>query len=116
MASTRSVTRSSGVDVLLTVLSLTGTADVAGAAFGGSSLVGFSPMSGIHWGTEQPARASIRRAGRASRPITRAPDRRAWRAADLEPPATRHARLSTRAWNRASSWRGPGPAWRRRPH
>jgi len=48
MASTRSVTRSSGVGVLLTVLSLTGTADVAGAAFGGSSFVGFSPMSGIH--------------------------------------------------------------------
>src|SRR2546428_13565715 len=77
MASPRSVTRSSGVDVLLTVLSLTGTADVAGAAFGGSSLVGFSPVSGIHCGTEQPARASIRRAGRASRPINRAPDRRA---------------------------------------
>src|SRR2546428_13890677 len=97
MATPRPVTRPSGVDVLLTVLSLTGTADVAGAAFGGSSLVGFSPMSGIHWGTEQQARASIRRAGRASRPITRAPERRAWRAASREPAATRHARSSPRA-------------------
>jgi hypothetical protein len=53
MASTRSVTRSSGgvaFDPL--ELSRTGTAAVVGggpAAFGGSSFTGFSPpMSGIH--------------------------------------------------------------------
>ena len=49
MASTRSVTRSSGAAVFGPLkLSLTGTADVGGAALGGSSVTGFSPMSGIH--------------------------------------------------------------------